>query len=50
MANRDVFIFASVLYVMPAALCGDSRAGIGSGKNTKYLFPTGLEVHLEDMF
>ena len=28
-----------------------SRTGkIGSGKNTKYFFPTGLEVHLEDMF
>ena len=28
-----------------------SRTGkIGSGKKTKYFFPTGLEVHLEDMF
>ena len=23
---------------------------IGSGKNTKYFFPTGLEVHPKDMF
>ena len=23
---------------------------IGTGKNTKYFFPIGLEVHLEDMF
>ena len=28
-----------------------SRPGkIGTGKNTNIFFPTGLEVHLEDMF
>ena len=28
-----------------------SRPGkLGSGKNTKYFFPTELEGHLEDMF